>query len=399
VEKKLLNESAPQVWAQEVFEQVTRLGGMVKKGAQQVSQLPDVVPNEIVRGKLQQLEENNAVRPRSEREAQLRSAFPESDPIIVADLGVGCMGEVSKVIMKHNGETRTMAAKTIIPALPDVFEQDREAFRTMPSTMKGLITVMRRFDPNSAAEMEAIIGKIADMADNDDMYQSMLCGLHMQSESRLTEEASGHVGALPGARTFSVPQIIGATQDVLLMEIIEGQTLAKGAQVPVENFVKEMVNLYIDMMIGPGFFHQDLHPGNVLIKPDGSIVLLDWGEVVRKPTGVTKDDVELLLKSVVCGTGDSLKPLFQRLGVETKPEKPDSPENYVALANLFNIPQALQGDPEVAKDTVIKAHSFRCPAWLEAWQKATNALAILFQKAGATPEMVEAAFKQKMNLE
>merc|ERR1712048_1492564 len=359
VEKYLLNPSEPQVWAQEVFEQVTRLGGMVKKGAQQVSQLPDIVPHDIVRGVLQQLEENNPARTRSEREAQLRTAFPGSNPEIVADLGVGCMGEVSKVIMKDNGETQIMAAKTIIPALRDVFAQDREAFRTMPFSTNGLINVVRKFDSKGAAEMEAIIGKIADMADNDDMYQSILCGLDMQSESRQTLEASGHMGAMPGVRTFSVPKILGATQDVLLMELIEGQTLAKGAQVTVEPFVKECVNLYIDMMIGPRYFHQDLHPGNLLRTPAGKYVLLDWGEVVRKPTEITKDDVELLLKSVVCGTGDSLKPVFQRLGVETKPEKPDSPENYVALANLFNIPQALRGDPDVATDTVIKASSFR----------------------------------------
>lgn len=398
VEMYLLNRNAPEMWGQEVFEQVTKLGGFVKKVAQQVSQLPDVVPNAVVRGRLQQLEDKNIARAIPELEAQLRTAFPESDPCVIAVLGVGCMGEVSQVTMMYNGQTRTMVAKTINPMLSVEFARDRDVFRTIPSNIAPLIKAMRMFDPRGADEVDAIVSKVADIAENDGMYQSMMDGLDMQSERRLTEEASGHLESLPGARIFSVPKIFAATQDVLLMELVEGQTLAKGAQVNAESFVKEFVNLYVDMMFGRGFFHQDPHPGNVLIKSDGSIALLDWGEVVRIPSEIALDDVESLLKSVVCGTGDSLRQLFERLGVQVKSGKPCNDENYLALANNFNIPQVLEADPDVATDTIIKAQSFRCPAWLEAWQKATYALAILFQKAGATPGMVETELKRKLKI-
>jgi ubiquinone biosynthesis protein len=40
------------------------------------------------------------------------------------------------------------------------------------------------------------------------------------------------------------------------------------------------MELYLRMMLVDGFFHADPHPGNVLVTPDGRVVVLDFGMVI-----------------------------------------------------------------------------------------------------------------------
>jgi predicted unusual protein kinase regulating ubiquinone biosynthesis (AarF/ABC1/UbiB family) len=196
-----------------------------------------------------------------------------------------------------------------------------------------------------------------------------------------------------------VPRMYDATDNVLLMEFINGRTLAKGAVAP-NDFLDLMSTIYVVMISVYGFWHQDMHKGNIMIL-DSCVYLLDWGEVVEVPVE-HQEDVKLLMKYVVHkkwhgSSSDSLRQLFTRLGVQTKPGKPDLDENFEELANLLDIPQALRADPEEASNTMVKASSFESPGWLEAWQKATNALAISFQGVQATPDMVDKALNRALD--
>jgi len=47
--------------------------------------------------------------------------------------------------------------------------------------------------------------------------------------------------------------------------------------------VATVMELYIQMMLVDGLFHADPHPGNLMISPDGRIILLDFGMVVPVP--------------------------------------------------------------------------------------------------------------------
>ncbi|GJG85704.1 hypothetical protein tb265_08850 [Gemmatimonadetes bacterium T265] len=45
--------------------------------------------------------------------------------------------------------------------------------------------------------------------------------------------------------------------------------------------VRRVIALYMRMMLVDGFFHADPHPGNLLVRDDGTLVVLDFGMVVR----------------------------------------------------------------------------------------------------------------------
>jgi predicted unusual protein kinase regulating ubiquinone biosynthesis (AarF/ABC1/UbiB family) len=75
-------------------------------------------------------------------------------------------------------------------------------------------------------------------------------------------------------------------QRVLVLEYVEGTRVDRLSNRPGERpqdprgIVSAVMELYLRMMLVDGFFHADPHPGNVLVTPDGKVVVLDFGMVI-----------------------------------------------------------------------------------------------------------------------
>jgi len=74
---------------------------------------------------------------------------------------------------------------------------------------------------------------------------------------------------------------------VLVLEYMPGtridrlqERVASGA-LDAQVLVRRVIALYMRMMLVDGFFHADPHPGNLLVQEDGTLVVLDFGMVVR----------------------------------------------------------------------------------------------------------------------
>ncbi|HVZ48407.1 MAG TPA: AarF/UbiB family protein [Gemmatimonadaceae bacterium] len=77
---------------------------------------------------------------------------------------------------------------------------------------------------------------------------------------------------------------------VLVMEFVEGTRIDRldPARVDVTRIVQTLVELYVQMELIDGLFHADPHPGNVMVAPDGRLVLVDFGAVVRVPLAMRR---------------------------------------------------------------------------------------------------------------
>ncbi|OCR01290.1 hypothetical protein BCD67_12280 [Oscillatoriales cyanobacterium USR001] len=71
----------------------------------------------------------------------------------------------------------------------------------------------------------------------------------------------------------------------LIMELIEGVSLeqwleqeGKIERSPAINWLHQMVKI-LEYLHNKGFFHQDIKPSNIMCRPDGQLVLIDWGTV------------------------------------------------------------------------------------------------------------------------
>jgi len=87
---------------------------------------------------------------------------------------------------------------------------------------------------------------------------------------------------------LSVPRPIDrlVTRRVLTMTYVEGRRVTDLTPLARHDFdgaeiADELVRAYIDQILIHGLVHADPHPGNVLLTPEGNLVLLDLGMVAR----------------------------------------------------------------------------------------------------------------------
>jgi predicted unusual protein kinase regulating ubiquinone biosynthesis (AarF/ABC1/UbiB family) len=100
-----------------------------------------------------------------------------------------------------------------------------------------------------------------------------------------------------------VPEVVTelVTRRVLVLEYVEGtridrlhERLASG-ELDLQQLVETVVDAYIKMMLEDGVFHADPHAGNLLIDPQGRLVLLDFGMVLQVERDTRRRLVETVL--------------------------------------------------------------------------------------------------------
>ncbi|MCA0971090.1 AarF/ABC1/UbiB kinase family protein [Halobacillus litoralis] len=92
-----------------------------------------------------------------------------------------------------------------------------------------------------------------------------------------------------------------STKRVLVMEWIEGAKVTDLAfirkhQLDRERIAKTLFDLCIEQFLYNGMFHSDPHPGNLMLKPDGTLVVIDFGMV-----GEVRDEDVRSIRKIVQG--------------------------------------------------------------------------------------------------
>lgn len=67
------------------------------------------------------------------------------------------------------------------------------------------------------------------------------------------------------------------SRKVIVTEWIEGEKLNNADPATIKSLCSTMLNCYLIQLLETGLLHADPHPGNLLLAPDGKIVILDFG--------------------------------------------------------------------------------------------------------------------------
>jgi predicted unusual protein kinase regulating ubiquinone biosynthesis (AarF/ABC1/UbiB family) len=86
-----------------------------------------------------------------------------------------------------------------------------------------------------------------------------------------------------------VPEVVTelVAQRVLVLEYVEGTRIDRlqdriaSGEIDLHRLIETVVDAYIKMMLEDGLFHADPHAGNLLVDPQGRLVLLDFGMVLE----------------------------------------------------------------------------------------------------------------------
>jgi ubiquinone biosynthesis protein len=111
---------------------------------------------------------------------------------------------------------------------------------------------------------------------------------------RLREQLAG----MPGV-------YVPYTPNVLTMEFCPGVRIANVEQIRAwgldgDALLNRLVELYARMMLLNGYYHADPHPGNFLVQPDGTLVLLDFG-LVRELSEATRRTLYTAARAALSG--------------------------------------------------------------------------------------------------
>ena len=177
---------------------------------------------------------------------------------------------IAQVHRAKIADGRDMAVKVLRPGVEKRFAADLGSFYFAARLMERLSAEGRRLRPVAAVQM---------------LEQSMKLELDLRMEAAAISEMSANTRDDPG---FRVPKVDWrrTARQVLTTEWIDGTPIADIEGLRARGFdLKSLGDLVIQSFlrhaIRDGFFHADMHQGNLFVDHSGNLVAVDFGIVGR----------------------------------------------------------------------------------------------------------------------
>jgi predicted unusual protein kinase regulating ubiquinone biosynthesis (AarF/ABC1/UbiB family) len=279
------------------------LGGLIIKLGQFVSSRVDILPKEYTEA-LSVLQDSVApvasdiaiTRIEAELSGTIELLFKNFDRTPVA---AASLGQVHKAVLQ-NGEN--VAVKVMRPGIEEIVALDLKTF-------KILMAFAQRFT------------KVEKMVDLSDVYQEfkevVTEELDYQKEANHLEKFCDNFIDFPGITVPAVYREL-STSKVLVMEFIDGVKInemdqLKEMKVNKRKLASALYLSYIKQLLEDGFFHADPHPGNLLVKNDGTLAYIDFG-MVGKISNDMKENMVKLALAVYMKDAGGIVDAFEKLG-------------------------------------------------------------------------------------
>jgi ubiquinone biosynthesis protein len=252
---------------------LTRLGPTYVKLGQFLATRPDVVGKEIARN-LESLQDKMAPFPQTAAETVVAAALNKPLAEVYASFGpavaAASIAQVHRAEVEEDGVSKTVAVKILRPGIERRFKSDLDAFffaarkaeSLSPEAQRlRLIEVVSTLARSVAIEMDFRLeaAALSEMADNT------------------KEDVLFRVPAVDWNRT---------AREVLTLEWVDGTPLndhaalvAKGFDLPALG--RAVIQNFLRHALRDGFFHADMHPGNLFVDDDGRLVAVDFGIMGR----------------------------------------------------------------------------------------------------------------------
>ena len=278
------NLKAPR--GQRLREALERLGPIFVKFGQVMSTRRDLLPLDIA-DELALLQDRVPPFPSEVAVATIERAFSKKlDQIFTSfDQKPIASASIAQVhfatIVDKTGQSREVAVKVVRPGMLAVIDKDLGLMRMMAGWVEGLSADGKRLKPR---EVVAEFDK------------------YLHDELDLVREAANAAQLrrnMAGLNLVLIPEMYWdfCHPEVIVMQRMHGVPISqieklKAAGVDMKRLASDGVNLFFTQVFRDGFFHADMHPGNIQVSlaPDtfGRYISLDFG-IVGTLTEVDKE--------------------------------------------------------------------------------------------------------------
>jgi ubiquinone biosynthesis protein len=257
---------------------LTRLGPSYIKLGQFLATRADLIGPELARD-LKHLQDR--LPPFSMKEARrtveaelggrLEDHFAEFGPPVAA----ASIAQVHKAAVIENGERREVAVKILRPGIERRFRRDLDSYFFAARQIERFHPPARRLKPVAVV---------------DTLAHSVEIEMDMRLEAAAISEMADNIArdATPELGTFRVPGIDWrrTSRRVLTLEWIDGIPIGDRAALAAAGHDPRKLGLtalraFLRHAMRDGFFHADMHQGNLLVDREGRIVAIDFGIMGR----------------------------------------------------------------------------------------------------------------------
>lgn len=183
------------------------------------------------------------------------------EPIAAASIA-----QVHPAIIMQNGANTKVAVKVIRPGVRQKFNNDLESYFLLARFQERFFADAKRLKPVEVTEILA---------------QSTRIEMDLRLEAAALSELYDNTKNDDG---FRVPKVDWERtgRDVLTMEWIDGIKMndldgMRGAGHDLPKLGALLIQSFLRQTLRDGFFHADMHPGNLFVDPSGQIVAVDLG--------------------------------------------------------------------------------------------------------------------------
>lgn len=189
--------------------------------------------------------------------------FAEFGPPVAA-------ASIAQVHPARTREGRDVAVKILRPGIEQRFARDLSDFFFAARLIERVSAPARRLRPVDATETLA---------------QSVKLEMDLRMEAAAMKEMAGNVADDPG---FRVPQVEWAftARQVLTTDWIDGTPLSdlaalKARGLDLDRLADTVIQSFLRHAIRDGFFHADMHQGNLFADQSGNLIAVDFGIMGR----------------------------------------------------------------------------------------------------------------------
>ncbi len=258
---------------------LTQLGPAYIKLGQMLATRPDIVGEEVAAA-LEHLQDRLPPFSEAEARAEITRAFGKPVAALFSSFG-GAVAAAS-IAQVHRAQTSDepsvrVAVKILRPGVRERFARDLDALALFAALAETFSAEARRLRFTA-------------------LSQTLAASVALELDLRMEAAAAGELyERTRGEEQFRVPHIdwTRTSASVLTSEWIDGVSVRDAAAIAAAGRDPKAVALlvmrsFLTQALRDGFFHADMHPGNLFIDSQGRLVAVDFGIMGRLDAGMRR---------------------------------------------------------------------------------------------------------------